>query len=670
MHAVPRLLVDLALVLGVAALTSLLFRWLRLPVVLGYLLAGLVVGPHVPVPLVADEANVRTLADLGVTLLMFSIGLEFSLQRLFRAGPTALLMGSIQVGFGMAMGALAARGLGWSASEALFMGAALAISSTMVLAKLFEEQQPSRTLRERVLAVLVVQDLFAILLLTALTTYARVGGLRASELGLTLLRLGLFLGVGLLLGRLVIPRLLRWVADHARPESLLVACTGLCFVLAVGAAQAGFSLALGAFLAGMLAAESGRVRAIEHQVAPLKDLFTAIFFVAVGMMLDPRAVPPLLGPILLLALLVVVGNALSLTAGGLLAGLPFRTSLQTGLALGQIGEFGFILLATGVAAGLVRPELYSVGVAVAVLTALSTPLVLRRSGPLAERLEQRLPEGLRSSLGLYAAWAEALRQRGIRKGEGRSLRRPTAFLLLDTLLLVALVAAHRLLAARLTLWLEVHAPLGHAAALTLAAALLGLGVGLLVRGILGQGRALARQLAVLAPNPEAEGPGRRGRHLLAGGLRVAVVLMVGLPLVAVLQALAPRGPLLLVAASVFVITVGLQLRRARRLSRDAEGATAWLLARVRDPWGGEGDTEPPPGTLRALRLGPTCPSLGRRLADLDLGATGVTVVALLREGCGPVPLHPSPELRAQDLLALAGPESALDEAERRLARLG
>jgi CPA2 family monovalent cation:H+ antiporter-2 len=663
MHTLPKLLVDLAMVLGVAALIGLLVHRLRLPVVLGYVLAGMVVGPHVPVPLVADEGTVHTLAELGVTLLMFSIGLEFSLKRLFRAGPTALLMGSIQVGFAFFLGTVAARILGRSPAEALFVGAAIAISSTMVVAKLFEEQRPTQSVREAVFSVLVIQDLFAILLLTALTTFVRLGGLRPADLAGTLLHLAVFLTVALGLGLLVVPRALRWVADHTRSESLLIASAGLCFGCAVGAAKAGFSVALGAFLAGMLAAESGRARAIERLVLPLRDLFTAIFFVAVGMMLDPRLVWPQRGPILLLATVVILGNGLSLSVGGVLAGLSLRTSLRTGLALGQIGEFGYIILGTGIAAGVVSSELYTVGVAVGILTAFASPFLLRASGPLGEGLEARLPMRLRATLGVYQAWAESLRRRGIRRGEGRGLRRPALFLALDSFLLTGLAPAYGWVFARWTPWLERELHWGHQAVQLLLAAVCGLIAGGLVLGILRQGRLLALGLAILAPSPGAES-GRRGRHLLAGGLRTAVLLMVGLPLIAAVQTFAPQGWPLIVGLLVFAGTIAVQLWRARGLSQDWPRGTEWLVERVRDPWVGGG----PPntaahGTLRSLRLGSGCPCLGRRLADLDLpGRAGITVVALLRDGVA-VSLHPSPALQEGDLLALVGSESALDEAE-------
>lgn len=661
-HA-PQLLVDLALVLGSGFLASMAFRALKLPAVLGYLLAGFLVGPHTAGPLVGDQAQVQTLAELGVSLLMFGIGLEFSLQRLWRAGPTALLMGSVQVGLGLVLGYLAALGLGWSRTEAIFVGAALGISSTMVVAKLMEAKRPPKAVQESVFAVLVIQDLFAILLLTGLTAFVRVGGLTAGELGHTLLRLALFLAVVLGLGRLVIPRILRHVADHMSPESLLVASGTLCFGLAVAAAKIGFSVALGAFLAGMLAAESGRVRAVEHVVWPLRDLFTVIFFVSVGMMLDPKAFRDLLPAVVLLALLVIVANTLSLTAGGLLAGLSLPVSLRTGLALGQIGEFGFIILGTGIAAGVVRPELYTLAVGVALLTAFSTPFAMDASESAARRAEEALPDGLRSSLGLYQAWAESLRRRGIRHGDGRELRRPALLLVADSALLAGLVVGHHFLSHRLALWVEGRLDWGHLAAQALVTGLLGVSAALLVMGALRQVRLLARDMAVLAPNPEAEGSGRRGRHLLAGGLRMAVLLTAGLPLLGVLQPFAPKGPLFLVVAVVFLGTLLFQLHRGRRLARELPGPLEWLLEQVQ-----HGPAAPVHGrTLRHVKLTAGCPALGHTLHDLDLEVrSGVTLVGMLRGGDTLVHLKPSPTLEIGDLLVLAGPEPALEAAEETL----
>jgi CPA2 family monovalent cation:H+ antiporter-2 len=280
----PRLIVDLATVLGVAALTTLLFRRLKQPVVLGYLLAGLIVGPNVPIPLVAAPENVQTLAELGVILVMFSVGLEFDFRKLAREGLPAVVLGVFQAGVTTWLGFLAGRALGWGIQESTLVGAALAVSSTMIIAKLFQEQGGGDGFRGLVLSVGLLQDLYAILLLAGMDTSSAASG----GIGWALARVGLFLAGLLALGGLLLPPLLRWAADHGRDETLLVASVGACFTCAVMAAKSGCSPALGAFGAGMLAATSRRGRPIERLVLPLRDMFGAIFFVAVGMLLDPR----------------------------------------------------------------------------------------------------------------------------------------------------------------------------------------------------------------------------------------------------------------------------------------------------------------------------------------------------------------------------------------------
>src|SRR5512133_3020297 len=244
------------MVLGVAALTSVLFQKLKQPAVLGYLLAGMIVGPHVPVPLVADLGNVRRMGELGVILL------EFTLPTLLLAGPPALLTGTLQVGTQMVVGFLVARLLGWAPLESAFFAASLSIASTMILAKLFDERGIHGALKDTILGVLLVEDLHAVLLLAALTAAASFGGPSAGAIAGTLLKLAVFLAVLVGAGRLVVPRAVRWVADHARDEVLLVVTAGLCFGLAQLAAWAGFSVAMGAVVAGVLGCASGRGRQV------------------------------------------------------------------------------------------------------------------------------------------------------------------------------------------------------------------------------------------------------------------------------------------------------------------------------------------------------------------------------------------------------------------------
>ena len=277
--------------------------------VLGYILAGLIVGPHVPVPLVADRALVQTLSELGVILLMFALGLEFSLRKLVRVGPTAGVTALVQSSIMVWLGFLTGRAFGWTAMESIFAGAIVAMSSTTIIAKVFDDLRVRGALRDLVVGVLLVEDLFAILFMAVLTAVATGAGLSPAALGITLGKLGAFLAVLLAAGMLVVPRAIRYVRRLDRPETLLVASLGLCFGIAWLAQTAGYSVALGAFIAGSLVAESGEAQAVEELVRPVRDLFAAIFFVSVGMLIEPALVARHWVAVLAFIALVVVGKS-------------------------------------------------------------------------------------------------------------------------------------------------------------------------------------------------------------------------------------------------------------------------------------------------------------------------------------------------------------------------
>ncbi|HEY7600549.1 MAG TPA: cation:proton antiporter, partial [Candidatus Limnocylindrales bacterium] len=276
MHDAHEFLKTLTLVLGVAAVTSVLFQRLRQPVVLGYLIAGLLVGPHVAFPLFADPATIQTLSELGVILLMFALGLEFRLAKLVALAPTAGLTALIQCSFMIWLGFVLGRSFGWTPLESIFTGALLAISSTTIIAKAFDEQRVTGKLREFVVGVLIVEDLIAVLLMAALTAASTGSTLSAGELGLTLARLLGFLVTLVVAGLLIVPRAVQSTLRLGRAETTLVACIGLCFGIALLAQSFGYSVALGAFIAGSLVAESGGEKQIAPLVEPVKDVFAAI----------------------------------------------------------------------------------------------------------------------------------------------------------------------------------------------------------------------------------------------------------------------------------------------------------------------------------------------------------------------------------------------------------
>jgi CPA2 family monovalent cation:H+ antiporter-2 len=290
MHDAHEFLRTLAVVLCVAAVTTVVFQRLRQPVVFGYLLAGMIVGPHIPIPLVADEAIVETLSELGVILLLFSLGLEFSLRKLLRIGPTAGLVAVAQSSGMVWIGYVLGQLLGWTTLESVFAGAVIAISSTTIIAKAFEEQRVKGRFTEIVFGVLIIEDLIGIFLIAILTTVATGTAVSASSLAVTGARLATFLAGLIGVGLLVVPRTIRAVVRMNRPETTLVASIGICFAAALLALSFGYSVALGAFIAGSLVAESGEEKVVEHLVQPVRDVFAAIFFVSVGVLIDPAIV--------------------------------------------------------------------------------------------------------------------------------------------------------------------------------------------------------------------------------------------------------------------------------------------------------------------------------------------------------------------------------------------
>jgi CPA2 family monovalent cation:H+ antiporter-2 len=654
---VPRLILDLATVLGVAAVMTLVFRRLHQPAVLGYMLAGMIVGPHVPIPLVADVDNVQTLAELGVVLLMFSVGLEFDVRKVLEKGPAAILLGAVQLGCSTWLGFMAGRALGWTFLQCAFMGAALAISSTMIIAKLFEEHRARGHLRDRVLSVLVVQDLFAVLLLAGLVATPAAGTFGTQGLGRTLARVALLLAGLLGVGGLVVPRLLRWAADRGRDETLLVAAVGVCFTSAVLAAKAGCSLALGAFLAGMLAAASGRVPKIEHLVLPLRHIFGAIFFVAVGMLLEPRSLAAQAVPILAFTGVVLAGDTLGAALGGALAGLPLRAGFRTGLALAQPGEFSFVLVGAGVSAGFLGRDFLAVPVGVCLVTALLGPTLFRRGDAWSAALERRLPQRLNWYLKTYQSWAARLGRSSLGRGPA-PMRRPFLYLVLDAALINAVVIGAGLLKQHQAWFRTPRVDLG------LAVVQGGLLV-FLAWALCGRAFHLAER--ILAP-PGRAAPPQGGLRLLRAALSLTLMLLVGAPSLALLQPFLPQVPMFLVFLGGAAGSLGLLWAHSRRFPPGRAVGSEWLLNRVQAPWS-QADQPPAslvPAQMASLRLGRQCPYLGRPLGGLALEQiTGATVLGLMRQG-RPVTLTPDLELQADDLLALGGPPAALEAAARLL----
>ncbi len=419
------LLQDLAVVLLVAAVVAVLCQRLRQPVLLGYLLAGLIIGPYTPpFPLIRDEASIRTLAELGVVFLLFGLGLELNLKRLRSVGLTAGVAAVLEMSLMLWLGYHAGRFAGFRVMDSVFLGAILSIASSTMASTLFREKGLSRQpFAQVVFGILIAEDLLAVLLLVLLSGTAMTGSLDLADVLGTAARLVAFAGVALGVGLLVVPRILGMVAATRRDELLLVTALGIGFGLALLAERLGYSVALGAFVAGAVVAESRDAGRIERLVAPVRDLFGAVFFVAIGMLIDPALLVEQAGLVLGLLMLLVVGKTIGVAVGTFVTGLDLRTSLKAGMSLAQIGEFSFIIAQLGVALAVTGPQLYPIAVAVSALAISVNPYLIDASDRLVAGFERLAPPPLVRALAFYTRRVRVLLAPGNRKPLWPLLRR-------------------------------------------------------------------------------------------------------------------------------------------------------------------------------------------------------------------------------------------------------
>jgi CPA2 family monovalent cation:H+ antiporter-2 len=412
-HLAP-LIRDLAVILGVAGLISLFFTRIRQPVVLGYILAGIVIGPHTPpFQLVTDLPSIRTWAELGVIFLMFTLGLEFSFRKLGRVGLSAGITATLEVLFFLPVGYWVARALGWGRMDGLFLGVMLAISSTTIIIKALEELKLKKhRFAELIFGVLIVEDLFAILLLVGLGTIASQHSFAPITLLMAALKLFLVVGGWFICGYLVVPRFMRYVGRIGSDEVLTLLSLGLCLSLVVFAHYFDYSTALGAFIMGSILAESSVLPRIERNMASLRDLFGAIFFVSIGMLIDPKVLWEHKGTVVILSLVTIVGKIVSTGLGSLISGQSLSNSVQVGFGLAQIGEFSFIIAQLGVTLRVTSDFLYPIAVAVSAVTTFTTPYLIRVSGRAAVGFDRSLPQWMRKAINQYAAHSEGLRAGG------------------------------------------------------------------------------------------------------------------------------------------------------------------------------------------------------------------------------------------------------------------
>jgi len=405
MGHLPKLIEDLALILMTGALTTLIFKRIKQPLVLGYIIAGFLVGPHLSItPTVADTANIETLAEIGVIFLLFSLGLEFSFKKLLRVGGSASITAFVEIIFITIGGYLAGKWMGWSTMDSLFLGGMLASSSTTIIIRAFDELGvKTKQFAKVVFGVLVVEDIVVILLMVLLSTLAVTQQFEGIDLLKTVLKLLFFLALWFIMGIFLLPTFLRKAKKLLDEETLLILAIGLCLGMVVLATQVGFSAELGAFIMGSIIAETTSAEKVEHIIKPVKDLFGAVFFISVGMLIDPQAIVEYKWPVIVVTLLTLFGKFFSTTIGAILSGQPLKQSIQVGMSMAQIGEFAFIVATLGLSLGVISDFLFPVAVGASAITTFTTPYMIKLAEPFHKIIERALPARVLTAISNYSS---------------------------------------------------------------------------------------------------------------------------------------------------------------------------------------------------------------------------------------------------------------------------
>lgn len=410
MGHLPKLIEDLALILIVAAFVVLIFRKIKQPLVLGYIIAGFLVSPNFKIfPSIADSENIKTLAEIGVIFLLFSLGLEFSFKKLMNVGGSASVTAFIEIIFITVAGYFTGKLLGWSTMDSMFLGGMLASSSTTIIIRAFDELGvKTKNFAKTVFGVLVVEDIVVILLMVLLSTIAVTKEFEGIQILFTVAKLLFFLGLWFLLGIFLLPTFLKKIKHLVDEEILLILSIGLCLGMVLLATNVGFSAELGAFVMGSIIAETTLAEKVEHTLKPVKDLFGAVFFVSVGMMINYDAMITYAWPILIVTLLTLFGKMVSSTLGALISGQPLKQSVQVGMSMAQIGEFAFIVATLGLSLGVISDFLFPVAVGVSAITTFTTPYLIKFSEPFYNWLVKVIPPKYLAKINKYSANTQSI----------------------------------------------------------------------------------------------------------------------------------------------------------------------------------------------------------------------------------------------------------------------
>ncbi|MDX1951884.1 MAG: cation:proton antiporter [Verrucomicrobiota bacterium] len=664
MHGIG-FLQDLAVVMIVAGLVTIICHRFRQPVVLGYILAGVIIGPHTPpFPLIQEMEAIHTLAELGVVFLMFSLGLEFSLKKLQRVGMTALIGATLEILLMFFLGYQIGLLFGWNRMDSIFLGAMLSISSTTIIVKALAELGKSKEpFANLIFGILVVEDILAIVMIALLSGIAMTGTLNSGQVAETVGRLLVFLATTLVVGLITLPRLIRYVARFKSNEMLLITVLGLCFGVSLLAVKLGYSVALGAFLIGAIIAESRDIGKIEGLMEPVQHLFSAVFFVAIGLLIQPKLLLEYAVPIVVITVTVIVGKVFTCALGTFVAGHDTRTSLKVGMGLAQIGEFSFIIASLGLSLKVTSEFLYPIAVTVSAITTLFTPYLIRSADALVNLFDRKAPRALVKNMEIYTHWVGQLGGDKRQDFAARLIKKWLFQILLNVTLMSGILITAGYFAQRPPAWLPkfFHGE-GNRTILWLTAAVLTLPFFIANYRKL---QALGMLLADLKITRTIETSRKAAVQAIIAQV-VALTGTIGMALLALLLSSALLPPVKILIALLFVLglVAWILWRNFVKLYSKAQVALQETLAEkpahVQEP--------PLPSILReakleTLHVEPGALVAGKLIREVQLRTrTGASVVGIQRPTSNIINPGPDEELLAGDEVLLLGREEQLESA--------
>jgi CPA2 family monovalent cation:H+ antiporter-2 len=673
MHA-ETFLQDLAVVMIIAGFVTIIFHRFKQSVVLGYILAGIIIGPHTPpYSLIHEKETIDTLAELGVVLLMFSLGLEFSLRKLKQVGAPAFIAALMEILLLFWVGYEIAHFFKWPTMDRIFLGAMLSMSSTTVIIKVLGDLgKMKERFAQLIFGILIIEDILGIAMIALLSGIAMSGNLSFGDVGVTLGKLGIFLVVVLIAGLIFVPRLIGYVARFKSNEMLIITVLALCFGVSLLAVKLGYSVALGAFIIGAVVAEAREIHRIETLIEPVRDMFSAIFFVAIGLLIDPKMIVVYWQPIVAITIALVVGKVLTCSFGAFVGGNDRRTSLRVGMGLAQIGEFSFIIASLGVTLKVTSSFLYPIAVAVSVITTLLTPYLIGSADKLVKWFDRVAPESLTNGLEIYTNWIGQLG--GEHKNMAGSLVRRWIFQMsLNAALIAAVFISAGYIGRHPAKWIS-NVGLNEQwlkPSLWLLAMILSLPMFIATARKL---QALGLLLAETRVSKAAAGERTAAiRAIISAVVPIAGTVALGLFVLVLSSTLLPSLKVFFVLLAIVAVVAWLLWRSFIKVYSKAQIALHETFANEPPPKHAPQNFELSPllreADLETVTLLENSFAIGKLIRELQLRSeTGASIVGIERGGASILNPGPDEELLVNDHVLLLGTKTQLDAGKQLLAK--